>query len=350
MTPANTSRSTHLRLVGHCVRRSLDNAGAWRFTQLMRSTQRNTAGSRDGVPLSVIGRASALLGCFATLGPTVTLAELVRHTGLPKTTVHRLARELVAERFLDVAPGGYRLGLRLFELGELVPRHRTLREAAIPFMEDLRAATRQRVHLAVLDGVDVVYVEILGTGGMPLASRTGGRLPAHATGVGKAMLAFAPAAVVRARVDAGLTRHTPRTIITPGALATELHAIRAEGLAFDREESHVGVSCVAAPVFGAVVAGGERVGDGAASTVGVSTVGVSTVGMSTVGASTMGADPVGAGTLSGGQAMRGTVVVGAISVTGPTNRIDPERLGPAVRTAALALTRRLGGKLPMEPR
>ena len=175
---------------------------------------------------------------------------------------------------------------------------------------------------------------------MPLASRTGGRLPAHATGVGKAMLAFAPAAVVRARVDAGLTRHTPRTIITPGALATELHAIRAEGLAFDREESHVGVSCVAAPVFGAVVAGGERVGDGAASTVGVSTV----------GASTMGADPVGAGTLSGGQAMRGTVVVGAISVTGPTNRIDPERLGPAVRTAALALTRRLGGKLPMEPR
>ena len=265
-----------------------------RLTQPMRSTERNTRRSTPippESPASVIGRASVILGAFTAATPTLSLAALVRHTGLPKTTVHRLARELVAERLLDTIGGGYRLGLRCFELGELVPRHRTLREAAIPFMEDLRAATGHRVHLAVLDGVDVVYVEILGGRGMPLASRTGGRLPAHATGVGKAMLAFAPAAVVRARVEAGLSRHTPRTIITPGALATELATIRAEGLAFDREESAVGVSCVAAPLF----------------------------------------DPGG--------------VVGAISVTGTTTQVDLDRLGPAVRTASLALSRQLGAPL-----
>ena len=78
----------------------------------------------------------------------------------------------------------------LFERGELVPQHRSLSEAALPVMEDLREATRQRIHLAVLEGVDVVYVEILGTGGLDVTSRTGGRLPAHATGVGKAILAY----------------------------------------------------------------------------------------------------------------------------------------------------------------
>ena len=98
---------------------------------------------------------------------------------------------------------GYRLGMWLFERGELVPEHRSLSDAALPLMEDLREVTRQRVHLAVLEGVDVVYVEILGTGGIDVASRTGGRFPAHATGVGKAMLAYSPAATVRARVDAG---------------------------------------------------------------------------------------------------------------------------------------------------
>ena len=98
--------------------------------------------------------------------------------------------------------------------GELVPAHRSLSEAALPVMEDLREATRQRIHLAVLEGVDVVYVEILGSSGVDVTSRTGGRLPAHATGVGKAILAYSSAATVRARIEAGLPRLTPRTIAT----------------------------------------------------------------------------------------------------------------------------------------
>ena len=255
----------------------------------MRSTERNTAGVGPDTPVSVLARAAAVVRAFDVDHPVLGVAEIARRTGLPKTTVHRLAAELCEIRALDRAEsreGAYRLGMWLFELGELVPTHRSLSDAALPIMEDLREVTRQRIHLAVFEGVDVVYVEILGTGGMDLASRTGGRLPAHATGVGKVMLAYSPAAVVRARVDAGLPPLTPRTIVTPGRLTAELRAIRTVGMAQDREESHVGVSCVAAPVFGA----DRRIRAG-------------------------------------------------LSVTGATTSIDPVVLGPAVRTAAFTLSR-----------
>ena len=119
-------------------------------------------------------------------------------------------------------------------------------------MADLREATRCTVHLAVLDGVDVVYVQILNSpGGRRLPSKLGGRLPAHATGVGKAILAYSVPEVVTARIDAGLPRLTPRTISTPGALTRELEQIRSSGVAYDREESTIGIHCVAAPVFDA---------------------------------------------------------------------------------------------------
>ncbi len=252
------------------------------LNQRMRSTE------RDGV----LTRVLEVLGCFTPTTPRLTLAALAEGSRLPKSTVHRLCASLVEARLLERHPesGEYRLGLRLFELGELVPQHRTLSDAALPVMEDLREATRQRIHLAVLDGIDVVYVEILGagSGGVDIESRTGGRLPAHATGVGKVLMAYSPRSVVEERVAAGLPRLTPRTIATPGALTRELQEIRASGTAYDREESHVGVSCVAAPVFGA----DRRIRAG-------------------------------------------------LSVTGPTRAIQPATIGPAVRTAAFTLSRTL---------
>jgi DNA-binding IclR family transcriptional regulator len=250
----------------------------------MRSTERN------GPPASLLARATALLEAFDETTPVLGPAELSRRTGLPKSTVHRIATQLVSLRVLerDEDVDGFRLGMWFFERGELVPTHRTLSDAALPVMEDLREATHQRIHLAVLDGVDVVYVEILGTGQHDIASRTGGRLPAHATGVGKVLLAYSSAATVRARIEAGLPRMTPRTIATPGALTRELRTIRSVGMALDLEESHLGISCVAAPVFGA-----DR-----------------------------------------------TVRAG-LSVTGSTGSIDPVTLGPAVRTAAFTLSRAL---------
>jgi IclR family transcriptional regulator, acetate operon repressor len=238
--------------------------------------------------VSLLSRAAAIVGAFDDRDPVLSLVELSRRTGLPKSTVHRIVGELVTLRVLERHDDGYRLGMWLFERGELLPGHRSLSEAALPVMEDLREATRQRIHLAVLDGVDVVYVEILGTGGLEVVSRTGGRLPAHATGVGKAMLAYSPAATVQARIEAGLPRLTPRTISTSGGLVRELRKIRSVGMALDLEEAQLGVSCVAAPVFGA-----DR------------------------------------------------KVAAGLSVTGVTGSVDPGTLGPAVRTAAFTLSRLL---------
>ena len=264
--------------------------------QPMRSTERDDGEAGAGqAPVSLLERASLVLGCFEPEHTDIGVSDIARRTGLAKSTTHRLVVELVRLGLLEESGGGrVRLGLRMFELGQLVPRQRALHEAARPFMEDLREATGNHVHLAVLDGIEVVYVEILRARDVqPLPSRVGGRLPAHATGVGKAILAFSPPDVVRARIEAGLSRRTAYTIIMPGAFARELAAINASGISYDRQESAMGVVCAACPVFGA----------------------------------------------------DGTVVAG-MSVTGRAERLDIERMAPAVRTAALALSRTLGAPTP----
>lgn len=246
-------------------------------------------------PVSVIERASQILSSFDSESPTLSLAELTRRSGLPRSTVHRIAEELAQLGWLEKSERGYQLGMRLFEFGELVPRQRDLVTIALPYMEDLRTATGASVHLAVLDGTQVVYLQVLASkSAPPMSSRRGGRLPAHATGVGKAMLAFSPPEVVQRLIDAGLPRMSARTIATPGQLRRELNAVRASGIAYDREESHAGVLCAAAPIFGT---------DGA--------------------------------------------VRAAISVSGFSRRVAP-RMGPAVQTAALALTRDLA-RLTWQP-
>jgi IclR family transcriptional regulator, acetate operon repressor len=243
-----------------------------------------------GRSLATLERAFAVLAAFERSGREVlTLADLSRETGLPKTTAHRLVHLLVAERVLERRDGGYRLGMRLFELGELVPRKRDLREAALPFIQDLYEATHETVHFAVLDGTDVLYLErISGHRRVKVPSAVGGRLPAHCTGVGKALLAFTPA-VADAVLRGPLVRRTPYTITVPAVLRSELERIGETGIAIDREESTAGVSCVAAPVM-----------------------------------------------------VRGSAVA-AISVTGPTGRLRLDALAPAVRTAALGLSRTLTG-------
>ena len=171
----------------------------------------------------------------------------------------RLVHELASCGLVEVTGGGVRLGMRLFELGSSVPRQRSLTEAALPYMRDLQQATGDTVHLAVLDRAEVVYLQILrGRGTRQLPSRVGGRMPAHATGVGKAILAFSPPAVVDALIGNELRPRTARTIVAPGALRRELSRVRQAGTAFDREESGPGIVCAASPVFGAdgaVVAG-----------------------------------------------------------------------------------------------
>lgn len=204
--------------------------------------------ARPGI--EVLTRAVDVLAAF-TRGPgnVLSLAELGRRTGLPKATLHRLLAALDGLGLVERTGTGYQLGMRLFELGEHVPRKRQLREAALPFLQDLFEASHDTVHLAVLDGTDVVYLErIRGHRSAKVASRVGGRLPAYCTGVGKALLAFDAEAAVRV-LAMPLAPRTPYTIVDHQRLAEELATIRANGIAFDREENTIGIACAAAPIL-----------------------------------------------------------------------------------------------------
>lgn len=205
--------------------------------------------SRAGVPPSVLGRALTLLSSFRADDQALTLTELSRRSGLPKPTAHRLLKELETWGMVERTGDGVRLGLRLFELGQLAPRQRQLREVAAPALAQLQAQSGLTVHLAVLDGADVVYVEKLNPASGPvLPSRVGGRMPAHCTGVGKALLAYASTDALGWIGDAKFDRRTPRTVTMVGLLGRELKAVRERDLAFDREECTAGVGCVAVPV------------------------------------------------------------------------------------------------------
>jgi IclR family transcriptional regulator, acetate operon repressor len=234
-------------------------------------------------------RLAMLLTAFRPGDDALGVSELARRTGVPKSSVHRLAGHLAAEGLLERDGGALRLGLKLFEIGQLATRQRGLVDAARPYLADLREATRNTVHLAVLEGTEVVYLDVVrGPDAPRLPSRIGGRFPAHATAVGKAILAFSPDEALERVISAGLPRIGPRTITAPGLLRRALMKIRTEGLAHEREESGTGVVCVAGPVLDA--AGEARA---------------------------------------------------AISISGWSNRVRAERVAPAVKTTALTLSRTL---------
>ena len=200
---------------------------------------------------SVLERGFAILAAFSVETPTRTLSELSRATGLPLTTVHRQVAALVRWGALERgADGRYGVGLRLWEVGSLAARGGDLREAALPYLEDLYEVTHENVQLAVLDGRDVLYVErISGHRAVHVVTRPGSRLPAHATAVGLVLLAYATDDQVAAVLSAPLQRFTARTITSPARLRRVLSEVRRDGYAIsDRQIEDVSVS-VAAPVY-----------------------------------------------------------------------------------------------------
>jgi DNA-binding IclR family transcriptional regulator len=215
---------------------------------------------RNSTGDTVLDRAAGVLDAFRGAGPELTLDELVARTGLARSTVHRLAGQLVSVGLLERSRRGWRLGVALFELGQMVPRQQRLRDVALAYMEDLYEATRETVQLAVLDEGEVLYVEIIsGHRRVATPSRRGGRLPAHCTGIGKAMLAYsADVGSAWLAQHAPLAAMTPATITDPAVLRRELLDIRRGGLAYDREENTRGLVCVAAPLLdrdGTAIAG-----------------------------------------------------------------------------------------------
>lgn len=199
---------------------------------------------------SMVGRVAAILNAYKPRDDELGISELARRSGLPKSTVSRITQDLVEHQFLERAGTGLRLGLRLFELGESATRPRDLRKLALASMSDLRNAVNLTVHLAVLEGNEVVYIEILPARGTPpLPSRVGGRMPAYATAVGKALLSRSSPEVIDRVIEGGFVPRGPKTITDAVTLRRELLRIRDAGVAYEREESGPGIACAATVVL-----------------------------------------------------------------------------------------------------
>lgn len=197
-------------------------------------------------PTAVIDRIALVLDAFDGPG-RLTLAQIVRRTGLPRSSAHRMLERLVQLRWLRRSGRDYELGMRLVELGSLAVHQDRLVRAASPLLGELHRATGLVAHLAVLDGADIVYLDKVGdSSAATIPTRVGARVPAHCTAIGKAILAYCDQ-------DAAVNLHVRRTkysIASSAQLAIELSRVRAHGAAFEREESLLGFGCVAAPIGG----------------------------------------------------------------------------------------------------
>lgn len=240
---------------------------------------------------SVLSKGFAILSALRTAETGLTRPQIARRTGLPMTTVLRLATEMREMGALELDDHGtYRLGAWLWELGTLAASRSTLREIALPYMQDLYEATHENVQLAVLDGYDALFVErIRGTKSVVIATRPGGRLPLHATGVGKALLAYEPLTFVDEVIAHGLAQMTPYTITDGDVLRRDLAQVRKHGYSTTKDEMTIGAVSVGAAIFGP-----------------------------------------------------DDQVVGAVSLVVATKGANPIAIAPAVRAVANGLTRRVG--------
>jgi DNA-binding IclR family transcriptional regulator len=197
---------------------------------------------------SILSKAFAVLNTFDQNSRRMPLAEVARRSKLPKSTVHRVLGMLTQLGAVVREGDSYRMGLSMFQLGSCSPEV-ALRDVALPHMEALHRATGQTLHLAVLQGTDVIYLEKLRSrSARPLPTVVGGSLPAHLTGVGKVLLAHVRAAERDAVLGGDLQGRTCQSVVDPVVLQRELRRIEAEGFARDRSEAIEGLSCIAAPL------------------------------------------------------------------------------------------------------
>lgn len=197
------------------------------------------------------GKLLTVLSAFSSQRPSLSLTQLSSITGLPVSTVHRVAAELVQSGLLERTPRGpFVVGMRAWELAAIAPRAQGLREVAIPFMGDLYEATRENVQLAILEGDSALLVErIAGRRAVPLAAGVGERLPLHASGVGHVLLAFGPPDVLERAERGELPEMTPRTIHDPQELRRRIEQVHRQGYAVSIGAIADGAMSVAAPIL-----------------------------------------------------------------------------------------------------
>lgn len=204
----------------------------------------------ESAALKSVASALDVLECFATDGD-LGVSDIARRLGVAKSTAHRILSTLTSRGFVEKDPdtGLYRLGLHIFELGQLAQARNVIRHAALPTLRQVAVQTGLTVNLGIPDAADVVFVERIefGAGGRIL-SHAGRRFPAHTTSSGKAIAAFNPA-VLRARVMAGFPPRVSHTIRTRADFESAVERVRRDGYAHSRDEAFDGAASVAVPIL-----------------------------------------------------------------------------------------------------
>lgn len=265
------------------------------------TTQRPVGGTQL---LASVGNAARLLREFGKGEPRIGVSDLARRIGVTKSTAHRIVHTLAAEGLLERVEetGAYRLSVVMQTLGASAQSSSLLHGAATPVLDELRNLTKETVQVAVLDGLECVYVERRESPHtVRIFGRIGNRAPAHSTATGKMLLAHLPDAELTARLaGVRLVRRTPYTVTNVDDLRTELGRIRLRGWSENVNESETGIASVGAPIR-------DQAGD----------------------------------------------VVAALSVAGPVQRLDGDNVRRFVRPvieAAAQISRRLGADTRQEER
>lgn len=214
-----------------------------------------TRNPNGGGTIQSVTRALSLLELLAGETSTISLSELSHKANLKMATVHRLLTTLMSRGFVeqDNLTLRYRLGIKIFEIGNAALIVNDLRSIARPFLKQLSEQVNETINLAVLDGIEVVYIDQLESTNMVIVkmfARVGSRGPAYCTGTGKVLLAGLTVDELRKRFSGvEFVKFTEYTITDIDRLIETLLTIKKQGYALDFSERDPGVICIAAPIY-----------------------------------------------------------------------------------------------------
>lgn len=199
--------------------------------------------------MSVVARVVAILDALSESRRSMSLADLALRTGLPRSSVHRVLQELEQHQYVMVVShlGGYRLGPEALKLS--LTSHQQLIASMRPVLVSLAAQVNENVDLAVLSGGQVVVIEqITSKQRLQAVTETGRSFPAHASSIGKVLLAQMPDPQIRALLGTDLEAFTEYTVTDVEEFIRQLGPVRRQGIAFDDQEHDLGISAVATAV------------------------------------------------------------------------------------------------------
>ncbi len=200
-----------------------------------------------------VSRALDIIALVSMKKEGLGVTEIANQMDINKSSVYRILTTLAQYGYIeqDVDSGRYRLGYTFLDISSKLLDSIDIRTEAKPYLQELGKVTDEVIHLVVYDHDEVVYIEKYeGTETLRMHSKVGRRAPMHCTGVGKAILAYLPAAKSDDIINRkGLPVHTKYTITDRAKFLSELEAVKQRGYALDLQENEVGITCIAVPIF-----------------------------------------------------------------------------------------------------